>query len=294
MFGLFKKTAAAPAVDVRILDETVQRWRTFAAKIRERADELYDQGFVEALRLRQNAPNPNDNAHYLFWSGITGQIGLLRDKLRVTFQEKVEAAFEEKAGTYVSSRDRFEFSAEVDRLRRDLRDEEQALDTYLSHKSSLNLERFESAEEPELMLNQVLQEFAALRDQFACSQCGAPLKIERPFFMATYVDCGHCRTKSTFYPSDAAYALPVTVEKVAEHRVRALKQSWRHKADTLPIWSPATSDVWHAHKREVLDLHAAYMNAKFDVMDTLLPELKPQHDLVRHSRIKEMENTALR
>ncbi len=282
------------SVDVRRLDETVQRWRTFAAKIRQRADELYDQGFVEALRLRQSAPNHSDNAHYLFWSGIKGQIGLLRDKLGATFEEKVQAAFEEKAGTYVDSRGRFDFSAEVDRLLRDLRDEAQALDTYLLHKGSLDLELFESTEDPELALRQVLEEFAALRDRFACSQCGAPLTIERPFFIATYVDCGHCRSKSTFYPSDAAYALPVTVEQVAERRVQGLRQSWQDRARVQPIWSATTSDAWHAHKREVVDLHTAYINAKFDVMDTLLPELKPQNDLVRHSRIKELEKSALR
>lgn len=284
----------AASGEVRMLDETVQRWRTFAAKIRERADELYDQGFAEALRLRQSAPSHSDNAHYLFWSGIKGQIGLLRDKLNATFEDKVRAAFEEQVGTYVDSRGRFEFSAEVDRLLRCLRDEAQALDTYLLHRGSLNVEVFESLEDPELLLRQVLEEFAALRDRLACSQCGAPLTIERPFFIATYVDCGHCRSKSTFYPSDAAYALPVTVEQVAERRVRELRQSWQERAHAQPIWSAATSDAWHRHKREVVDLHTAYINAKFDVMDTLLPELKPQNDLVRHSRIKELEKTALR
>lgn len=276
------------AFDLSILDETVQRWRSFAAKIRQRADELHSQGFEEARAMKRQAASDNDNAHYLFWSGIGGQIGTLRTKVEETFARSVQAAFEQKAGNLVASWGRYDIRKEAEDLWHQLQEERNALDSHLLNLSCTNIADFDDPEDAEARYRDILREHEQLKDRFACITCGAGIPISKLFFIATYVDCPYCRTRNTFQPGTAACGLPTLAEQLAEQRTLELRRRWEAAAAGMPLWSAQNSDAWHAQKRREVDLHVAYLDAKFDEIDRIVPDLKPQNDLVRAGRIEDV------
>ncbi len=277
--------------DLSMLDETVQRWRGFAAKIKARADELHAQGWEETRRLQAQARSTNDNEAYIFWSGIAGQIGSLRDKLNATFEKSVEGVFEEKVGIYRPTWGRYDFEGPAQALLNELRRERNELDAYLLDKGSTRPSEAHAAEDAEAAYQQLQQAHERTQDRFTCCSCGAQLHVARVFCMATYVDCSYCQAKNTFQPSDAARALPSVAENLAEGRVRALRARWEEATRALPVWSADTAVRWREQKAHEIACYVDYINAKFDVIDSIVPELKAQNDLVRTSRIQEMRNT---
>ncbi len=275
-----------------MLDESVQRWRSFAAKIRSRADELHALGWAETRRLQAQAGSVNDNAAYLFWSGVAGQIDSLRDKLNATFDKNVVTEFECRVGTYRSSWGRYDFDGPAEALLHQLRRECFDLDAYLLDRRSANPSDAHAAEDAEHAYERILQEHERTRDRFSCRNCGAQLEVGRVFCLAIYVDCGYCQSKNTFQPSDAACGLPAVAEKLAEGRVSAWRARWETAAAAVPAWSAENSGRWHERKAEEVARYVDYINAKYDVIDGIVPELKMQNDLVRRSRIDEMRKAA--
>ncbi len=211
----------------------------------------------------------------------------MRTKVDETFNGPVRAAFEQKAGRATAYR--VELDEQAQALWRQLTAECNELDDYLLHLSCLDSADFGDQQQAEVQYQQILDEHERVKDRFACITCGAALTISKLFCIATYVDCPYCRTQNTFQPSDAAYRLPAIAELLAEQRAGEAKRRWEAAASQVPIWSAATSAAWHDKKRQEVEAHVAYIDTKFDAMDRIVPDLKPQNDLVRRGRIDEVK-----
>jgi hypothetical protein len=275
------------AFDLSVLDETVRRWRAFSQKIRDTADALHAQGLEEALRLRAEAKSDNDNASYLFWNGIGGQVNALRSKAQTTFEQQVEPAFHAKASRYNDTLRRNELHEAARDLFYQLRDERNALDEHLLAKACTNVSDMAANDDLEGRYLRIVQAFAASKDKFFCLNCGGQITIEKIFFIATYVSCPYCRTQNTFQPSDEARSLPGLAERIADQRAEPMRLEWVKAAQQVPIWKAETAALWRQKLQCEVDAHTAYIHAKFDVIDSIVPDLKPQNDLVRQARISD-------
>lgn len=278
------------------LDEPVRRWRAFAGKIRQRADEWHAQGFEEALAMKRRARGAQDNAYYLFWSGVGGQIRALRDKVEDTFEHQLKPAFEQNAGTGGAPwgrQARHEQQAQAEALWRRLQQEKNELSEHLLGLACTNIADFDAHEDLEAQYRQILLEHERIQQGFACISCGAGLTLQEVCHAATYVACPYCRTQNTFQPGSAAYGLPALAEKLAEQRAGEARRRWETAAAQASPWSAASSASWHEQKRREIDLYVDYIETRFNELDRIVPSLKTQNDLVRRSRIQEM-NKALR
>ncbi len=268
------------------LDEPVRRWRAFAAKIRQRADEWHAQGFEEALAMKRRANGTLDNAYYLFWSGVGGQLRALRDKVEDTFENQLRPAFEQNAGPRGAASGR---QAPAEALWRLLQQEKNELSEHLLGLACTNIADFDAHEDLEAQYRQILLEHERIRQGFACVSCGAGLTLPGVCHAATYVACPYCRTQNTFQPGSAAYGLPALAEKLAEQRAGEARRRWESAAAQATPWSAASSASWHEHKRREIDLYVDYIETRFNELDRIVPGLKAQNDLIRRSRIQEMK-----
>lgn len=229
MFDLFSK-GAAPLPDWHTeMQETQQRWQIFLVKLEEKMQELCEAAIPELQQSAREDSDPYKRTHGRMLAGVKGQLSHMRDKARTVHEEKIDGFFDAYSddANPVFSRLLYEFRNECREQERQFEEKYWAWMNRLDQTGERDLE---------LDYQHILAEYAAIKDSFACRQCGSPISIEKIYFLTSYLPCPHCQTSNTFEPSTQARQLEALGRSLAEQRTAHLLAAYeaeKHKERTL-------------------------------------------------------------
>jgi len=188
--------------------EAIARWDAFLSKLGQRSKETLaeaEAGCAQLLDLNNLDPMPMSNA----WTAIENQLRELDAKVEQTWAEKVEPALE-AAGWPAVRQDQERSKGSALKA---------AIET---GKAQLELRLFVGAARK--ILEQAKQTLA--RD-FACRQCGAPLKVSDRCFRSRHVSCPFCSTVNTFVPGAQVAAVEhFCCHHLAREKTQGLWAAW--------------------------------------------------------------------
>lgn len=300
---------AAPAWMAQ-LAETHARWHAFVQKLEERMDEF---GAAAVPELRAEFERDEDihrRAPGRMQAGIKGQLDQMLEKARAVYEEKV-GDFHDAHRWHVDVLD-----PRHDLLRQFRDSCRERLDA-LEHKRNEWRTRVDATagEDLEAVYRDILDEYAAIADRFLCQQCGAPLRIEKPFFITAYVACPACRTQNTFSPSTQARRLERIGRALAEQRCHALlHQSGQASENERAIYfqihqlrlfgaglGNAAVAREQAERIAVLErqrgqaiansqrLYLQYLRAMVDEWNAIVPGFEEQNERIHQRMVEEFE-----
>jgi len=160
---------------------TVQRWDSFLAKTKQRADDLFAQsrqGCGMLLDLNNLDVLPMTNA----WTAIEQQVHELAHLIEDTWNDKVEELFE------------------------DLDLEQEVIDIEYQKYRSSHQELYHDKERAETLIfadaaRKILQRAKEILSKtYSCTQCQAQLEVSDQFFRSVHVPCKYCDKVNTFDP----------------------------------------------------------------------------------------------
>lgn len=288
---------AAKAPWLAEMEENQQRWFAFIDKLESRMDELCTAALPELQQVLIEDEDPHKRTFLRMQAGIRGQLDNIREKIREVGKEKVGGFFDD----YID--DAWDSSDLRHRLY-DFRslcvDREEAFEK----RCKAWLKQIDKAGERDLEAEYqaILDEHAALRDGFSCRQCGAPVVVDKIYFITTYLTCPNCHTQNTFEPGTKARGLEGLARDLAEARTEHLlaASEAEHKREQKLFMkihenrsrgddSPATAaerkaqnEVWQKEREAaLLKAHAAYetyLRAMFDVWNSIVPDLAEHNE----------------
>jgi RNA polymerase-binding transcription factor DksA len=302
MFGLFnnkKEEPASPGLTT-LLQETQERWFTFLGKLETRMEELGTAALPELREALAADTDPYKRTFLKMQSGVNGQFENIRQKAYDTYDQQVNGLYDQLSNEIPvlhpahnqlmdfrnSCSDRYH--QQFDSKYHYWRDQIQAT----------------SRRDLETEYRQILDEFEQVKNQFTCSQCGAPIAIQKIFFISTYLPCPSCQTQNSFEPGSQARQLQFIARDLAEQRTahlhtayekeNALEREYYHEAHTLKL------STIHEHDKKILaqkeaemaaiearrqesirrtpELYRQYLRAMYDELNLILPDLKDHHE----------------
>jgi len=296
MAGLFSRGAAAP-VWVAEMEENRQRWFAFIEKLEARMDGLCTAALPELQQVLAEDEDAYKRTFLRMLAGIKGQLENIREKIREVGEEKVRDFFSchiDEAWGSDDLRHRLYAFREVCTGRENAFEERHA--AWLARLEKTGKRDLEAE------YRSILDEHAALRDSFCCRQCGAPVVVDKLYFITSYLVCSHCRTQNTFEPGSKARGLEGLARELAEARTEhllAASEAERQRDQDLYLKihenraraadSPATAasrkaqnEVWQKERAAaVLNAHAAYetyLRAMFDEWNSIVPDLAEHNE----------------
>jgi len=239
--GLFNFNSKEKQAESQALAKKLE---TFLDKLAQRADDLYKEVQATAQEIADTDQDIYKRNYYQFKAGIIAQFTAIVQKGANTFHTQVAplAGWTEQmtlSALYNS------WHAKV-----------------LHQMTTL----FDSVLERDLekQYAEAMAEYEQNREKFHCRQCGAKLKLDKFYFIDTYIQCEFCQTQNTFDPGSKAKGIEVFVYPLAELRCHHLKMA--HKA----IYKEQGADGG-------LESFRQYAKALVGEMDRILPGLEEQH-----------------
>ncbi len=229
--------------------ETVKRWDSFLAKIRERVLETIaaaEEGCSMLLESNSLDPQPMTIA----WLAIENQLHELRAKVDSTWAEKVEPGLTP--------------GASVDR--------EQAKSRALES----DIERLKDEAELRVFAGAAAKIYEQARLNLAkdhkCTQCGAAVPLKQAFFRSRHETCPFCNSVNTFVPGSTIAAVEgFCVDQLAKQKTWSLLQASRQAEHAIRDDVPGSVKAAERALREYL---TAYLRARIE----LVPEYAPNFD----------------
>lgn len=221
-----------------------QKLETFLHKLSERSTELYQEVLANAQEIADTDQDVYKRNYYQFKSGVIAQFNAIIQKGANTFHTQVIP----KAGwshQIVLSELYNNWHAKV-----------------LAQMTGA----FENVQERDLekLYSEAMAEFEENREKFECKQCGAKLKIDKFYFIDTYIQCTFCHTQNNFDPGSKAKGIEIFVYPLAELRCHHLKTV--HKKIYKEQGPGAGFQSFEY-----------YAKALTEQMDQILPGLEDQH-----------------
>jgi hypothetical protein len=105
----------------------------------------------------------------------------------------------------------------------------------------------------------ILEIFNSAREKFTCSQCGAPIPLEKMYCISVNLACPACATQNTFDPGSDVRGLAFIARDLAEKRAAPFYKAYQQGGRTP-------------------ELYRAYLRARYDEMNRMLPDLKEHHE----------------
>lgn len=159
--------------------ELVSRWNEFLDKIETRFNESLEQ--VEEALISQLIESDYDyNTCISSMGSMLAQIRLLTEKISETWDKKVRP--------------------KIYKLDEDLTYDLDKKNSKLEDKLYYKMEPFERKVEAKMSQLFYDHAIATASKNYQCSQCNAPIEIEKDLFKAQYVNCQFCSTANTFEP----------------------------------------------------------------------------------------------
>jgi RNA polymerase-binding transcription factor DksA len=302
IFGKAKGEENGPAPDwVKEMKETEQRWGLFIKKMQERLNELGEASIPE-LEEAFKADKENDTSQFhRIKSGIVGQIRGMRDKANDIYEEKINNFYIDYIDETPHSNPAREW---LDNFRTTnhnlLNDFEGMCDIWVDKAEATEIEN------PEEKYQNILNTYEAIKEKFECSQCGSKIKIEKIYFISTYLQCGHCQTQNTFDPGSTIKELEWVTRSLAEARTKhILEESVNANEKERELYAQIQELKLDANfekdggkkaameaKKKLLEeqrqhcikdapeLYKKYLRAMFDEWHRLMPDMKEQNERV--------------
>jgi hypothetical protein len=305
MLNLFGKNKgeeniALPAW-VKEMKETEQRWIVFIEKMQQRLNELGEAAIPE-LEQAFNADKENDTNHYhRIRSGVVGQIRSMRDKANDFYEEKINDFYIDYISKTQHSNPAREWLDDFRTNNHNLLNEfETICDKWVDKAEATEIEN------PEEKYQNILNTYQGIKEKFKCSQCGSKIKIEKIYFISTYLPCGHCQTQNTFDPGSTIKELEWVTRSLAEARTKHILDASVHanekerelyaqihelKLDANFEKDGGKKAAMEAKKKlleeqrqqcikDAPELYKKYLRAMFDEWHRLMPDMKEQNERV--------------
>ncbi len=290
------------------------RWLTFLSKLEEKVIELTEGLRTEGKSVKDQDVDLYKRAYYRFKMGITGQIGQIRDKARNTWQSEIlgkkdQLNYEYQANL-MSNRPVYdiiwEWGNRCDETYRRWEDR-------IHQREDLAIAEAEH-EDFEAQYQTIQEDHDKVKSNFCCTQCGAPLEIDRIYTISTYITCPQCQTQNTFMPSSTVRGLELIAKPLAEQRNRALYNTYRslcgkteelftchHQAQSKlksdQAFSPrnvaanrdtevfALKESFHNTRAQRDEVYLQYLRNVYDALHEILPDMKAQNEKVLERHI---------
>lgn len=159
-------------------NELIQRWNRFLWQIETRYNESLAHAEKACIEQMQDTKYDYDTV-FRTWQGIKAQIFKLIEKIDEVWQEKVEEEMRAEGDFWIH--ESFKGHALNDKLYSDL-------------------ERFQMILEGKLSKIFYNHAIIIAEQNFVCSQCNAPLEVQKKIFRSQYVSCHYCNAVNTFEP----------------------------------------------------------------------------------------------
>lgn len=165
-----------------------QRWLTFLKDTETEADQLLAAAWPELEQLLNSDLNVHDSL-----------VGLLAGKINNLLNKAEQISNEQIFSTYIFTDD--VCNAFEDKWRTECLNRWIAFRHKLTKQSDALYDHRNEKIDLDRMYSELVAEFESLQNTLTCTQCGSPLRIDKMFFLPTYVNCPACNTQNTFYPS---------------------------------------------------------------------------------------------
>jgi hypothetical protein len=308
IFGKSKGAENGPLPDwVKEMKETEERWKIFVQKMQQRVNELGEAAIPELEQVfKEDVENGTSNYHRIR-SGIVGQIRGMKDKANDVYEEKVNNFYIDYKEDTPHSNPARELLDDFRTYNHDLLNEfEESCDKWVDKAEATEVEN------PEEKYQNILNTYEGIKEKFKCSQCGGKIKIEKIYFISTYLECGHCQTQNTFDPGTTIKELEWVTRSLAEARTKQiLDDSINADARERELYAQIHELKLDANfekdsnkkaameaKKKTLEelrqqcitdapvLYKKYLRAMFDEWHRLMPDMREQNERVYEGILK--------
>ncbi|MDO5097674.1 MAG: hypothetical protein Q4D85_02875 [Corynebacterium sp.] len=227
------------------------RLDVFLPKLKQRCQEFGEDSKKEAAEMRADQSDEGKQSFGVFTAAVIRQIMAVGTKAERTFAQHFE---------------KFE-DTDNDAVDAEYKRSEQRVDAFLTWLETYTDHLFDDGcgDEAEQMYQQALRDYEQLKNSFTCSQCGAPVPVDKMYYTSQYLTCLGCETQTTFTPTEAMQSLPRLAEDLADSRTKHLEK----ELDDLVL----KHNLYHG---EILVRHVNYLLAQYRVMHEILPEYAEQ------------------
>jgi hypothetical protein len=275
-----------------LLNPIRERWNMFLNKIEERFHETLTQA-QQLLPQVLDLQNFDTKPILVAWSGIENQAKQLISKIQDTWHEKVDPSLEEfkeleenKLEENGGSLDEFYTGFNFIYCK----EQDRGIET--SYKLEKALKSYEVKTLAEIGRKLQLKAHEILSGNFNCSQCKAPLPVQKNFFRAYYQTCDYCQTVNTFEPGTIArnvehFALHAIAEEQAidNYFVYAdIERLYKNQRDDEPRKISA---------QQVLDSYLLYLDVYLKARIAIIPEYEKRYKKDRAAKLEQLRKWSL-
>ena len=262
MFDFLKSKEENPPEWLEEMSENKERWFVFLDKLENRMDELGTAAVPELIEAYNSKNDPYHQAWYTMSSGIKGQYKSIMDKVRAVKEEKINDFFNYHIN-------QVKFDGKYRTLLYNFREDCLKRENVFEDKYHLWQEKIDATadEDLELKYQNIISEYEGIKNSFSCKQCGAPLLIEKIYFISTYISCTNCQTQNTFEPSTQAQQLEHLGRRLAEKRTAHLLKAYQQEN------KPA--------------LYEIYLREMFNEWNKIVPDLSEQNERFYESQLRQ-------
>lgn len=201
------------------------RFDNFIKKLTERANELAKEVRSSVQDIYDEDTDEYKRSFSNFKAGIQGQLRGLITKADEVFQTQIEP---HNPRYFMNITDpRWDAHNEWFRKIHD------SFSDWRDYIQNLSNDIFKNVQKksPEVALQEIIDEYNAVKDNFNCTQCGGKLEINEIYFISTYIPCPYCQTQNTFVPSSRMRELEFTAKDVAMQRTKVEEDFYNRLCD---------------------------------------------------------------
>lgn len=195
------------------MEELHIRFSNFLRKLTERANQLAEETKSSAQSFYDEDIDSHKRSFFNFKMGIQGQFTSIINKAQEVFDNQIQVH-------EPTIRERRTPEGEIkEKWFRKIHDE---FENWKDLIRNLSENVFEDVKEksPETTLQEIIEQYNRIKDNFHCTQCGGKLEINEIYFISTYIPCPYCQTQNTFVPGTKMRELEFIAKDLAEERTQ--------------------------------------------------------------------------
>lgn len=310
MFGLFNKQKDEALPEwYSELQQSQERWFNFLEKLEAKLEEFATAAIPELKEILQNDDDLYKRAFHRVYSGVNGQLSNIREKARVTYEEKIIDVYSHYSSQISVLSKHHNLVSDFRNVCSDRHNDFEDQYEYWRNQIEKTQER-----DLEIEYQKILDEFEAIKNKFNCTQCGGNIEIEKIFLIETHIQCPYCSTQNTFAPSTQARNLQNIARGLAEQRTAHLYEAFeiennkerelyhqRHELSLSKIHESdkkvlsqilAKMDELEEQRQFVIKnapkLHQIYLRAMYDEWNKITPDLKEHNEKMYQNQLQHL------
>lgn len=291
-----------------VMLDNQQRWMNFLDKLEDKMQALCEAAIPELQQIHKDDPDIYKRAYGKLLAGVQGQLHHIMEKIRDVEEEKIHGFIAaHDADTGRSSLDWVRLQDILLAYRHACLERRQAFELVYQDWQRQLVQTGQRDLEAEYQ--QILDEYAQIKDRFTCQQCGGPIAISKIYFLTTYLTCSHCQTKNTFEPSAQARRLEDLGRSLAEQRTKHLLEAYQeaqqeerrlyfqmheNRLQRAEHYQELNRQLEQARKQvmaQAASQYEIYLRAMFDEWNSIVPDLKPQNEKFYHRLLNDFRKS---